>query len=149
MIQWTKIFRQVVDDWRSINHQNRSHVVSIVILHQLPIGSPMQFQSVQKHLVLVRCYSLNKSKFSSKSFSFGKSILHEINVIDLLGRMFRTFGMFRSWFICWSKIDSVYCLTMKNVLRFAFQVYKVRHKEDNQIYAIKRSLTKFRGKSDR
>ncbi|CAF5190677.1 unnamed protein product, partial [Rotaria magnacalcarata] len=28
-------------------------------------------------------------------------------------------------------------------------VYKVRHKEDNQLYAIKRSLTKFRGKSDR
>ena len=30
-----------------------------------------------------------------------------------------------------------------------FQVYKVRHKEDNQLYAIKRSLTKFRGKADR
>ncbi|CAF3491232.1 unnamed protein product [Rotaria sp. Silwood1] len=29
------------------------------------------------------------------------------------------------------------------------EVYKVRHKEDNQLYAIKRSLTKFRGKSDR
>ena len=29
------------------------------------------------------------------------------------------------------------------------QVYKVRHKEDNQLYAIKRSLTKFRGKADR
>ena len=29
------------------------------------------------------------------------------------------------------------------------EVYKVRHKEDNQVYAIKRSLTKFRGKSDR
>ena len=25
----------------------------------------------------------------------------------------------------------------------------MRHKEDNQLYAIKRSLTKFRGKSDR
>jgi len=29
------------------------------------------------------------------------------------------------------------------------EVYKVRHKEDNQLYAIKRSLTKFRVKSDR
>ncbi|UJR28642.1 hypothetical protein I4U23_009874 [Adineta vaga] len=29
------------------------------------------------------------------------------------------------------------------------EVYKVRNKEDNQLYAIKRSLTKFRGKSDR
>ena len=34
-------------------------------------------------------------------------------------------------------------------IRKYFQVYKVRHKEDNQLYAIKRSLTKFRGKSDR
>ncbi|CAF0897874.1 unnamed protein product [Adineta steineri] len=29
------------------------------------------------------------------------------------------------------------------------EVYKVRNKDDNQLYAIKRSLTKFRGKSDR
>jgi membrane-associated tyrosine/threonine-specific cdc2-inhibitory kinase len=34
-------------------------------------------------------------------------------------------------------------------LKSYLKVYKVRHKEDNQLYAIKRSLTKFRGKSDR
>ncbi len=80
------------------------------------------------------------------SISFGKSILYKIDYIYLLGSMFWTSRMSWSWFICWSKTNRKLIFLLRLLF---FQVYKVRYKEDNQLYAIKRSLTKFRGKSDR
>ena len=90
----------------------------------------------------------DRRPLNTNTSSVGKSILHQNNNIHLLGRMLRTSRVPRPWFVRWGKNESTQPERTCRIAR-CWQVYKVRYKEDDQLYAIKRSLTKFRGKSDR